>query len=228
MLDQVKGGIIVSCQALEDEPLHSPLIMGRMAKAATEGGAVGIRANSAADISEIKKNTNLPVIGIVKRDYKDSPIYITPTMREIEELATSDCSMIALDATKRKRPHHESLEEFVKQIKKMVPNIYLMADVATLEEARQAQSLGFDCVSTTLIGYTEESKGMNIAQDDFLLLREMLDALDVPVIAEGNVDTPEKAKRCLELGAYAVVVGSAITRPQLITKRFTDYIKEAN
>ncbi|CEG21411.1 Putative N-acetylmannosamine-6-phosphate 2-epimerase [Planococcus massiliensis] len=224
ILEKIQGGLVVSCQALEDEPLHSSFIMGRMARAAMEGGAIGIRANSAADINEIRKNTNLPVIGIVKKDYADSSIFITATMKEIEELATTDCEMIAIDATSRKRPNNETLEEFVEKVRRKVPTKLLMADVATFEEAVQAEKLGFDCVSTTLIGYTEQTDGQKIDQEDYQILKEIVEALKIPVIAEGNVDTSEKAKRCLDLGAHSVVVGSAITRPQIITKRFTDYI----
>lgn len=226
MLDRVKGGLIVSCQALENEPLHSSFIMGRMAKAATEGGAVGIRSNSAEDINEIKQNTKLPVIGIVKRDYADSPIYITATMREIEELAKTACEMIAFDATLRNRPGGEALADYVRKVRHIVPNKFLMADIATREEAKNAEALGFDCVSTTLMGYTAESKGHDIADDDFFRLKEILGALTIPVIAEGHVDTPQKAKRCLALGAHAVVVGGAITRPQLITQVFAEAINE--
>ena len=222
MLEKVKGGLIVSCQALPEEPLHSSFIMGRMALAATQGGAVGIRANTAADIEEIAKNTNLPIIGIVKRDYEGSPIYITPTMKEIEELAHTACEMIAIDATDRVRYQDASLEEFVREIRKEVPDKLLMADIATLEEALRAEKLGFDCVSTTLIGYTEQSQGKNISDHDFALLKEILNAVHIPVIAEGHVDTPDKARRCIELGAHAVVTGGAITRPQLITKAFVE------
>lgn len=224
ILEKIQGGLVVSCQALENEPLHSSFIMGRMARAATEGGAVGIRANSAADINEIKNNTNLPVIGIVKKDYVDSPVFITATMNEIEELAATDCEMIALDATNRKRPDNETLEDFVKKIRKKAPTKLLMADIATFDEAVQAEKLGFDCVSTTLMGYTEQSAGQKIDQEDYQILKNIVEALKIPVIAEGNVDTSEKAKRCLELGAHSIVVGSAITRPQFITKRFTDSI----
>lgn len=227
MLERVKGGLIVSCQALVHEPLHSSFIMGRMAKAAEEGGAVGIRANSAADINEIKKNTGLPIIGIVKRDYDNSPIYITATMNEIQELAETACEMIALDATLRNRLNNEKLGDFVEKIREAVPNRLLMADISTMKEAKQAERLGFDCVSTTLMGYTQDSEGHNIADDDFARLKEMLYKLTIPVIAEGHVDTPAKAKRCIELGAHAVVVGSAITRPQLITKSFSAAIASA-
>lgn len=226
MLERVKSKLIVSCQALEDEPLHSSYIMGRMAVAVEQGGASGIRANSKEDIIEIKKNTSLPVVGIVKRDYEDSEIYITATMKEIDELVESKCEMIALDATCRKRHNDEKLADFVKAIRLNYPTILLMADISTIEEAIEADKLGFDCVSTTLMGYTKESEGHNIADDDFARLKEILKTVNIPVIAEGHVDTPEKAKRCKELGVYSMVVGSAITRPQLITKTFVDKMNE--
>ncbi|MCA9764852.1 MAG: N-acetylmannosamine-6-phosphate 2-epimerase [Carnobacterium sp.] len=224
MLEKVKSKLIVSCQALEDEPLHSSYIMGRMAVAVEQGGASGIRANSKEDIIEIKKNTTLPVVGIVKRDYEDSDIYITATMKEVHELADSNCEMIALDATCRKRHNDEKLANFVQSIRSTYPNVLLMADISTLEEAIEAEKLGFDCVSTTLMGYTKESEGHNIADDDFARLKAILKSVTIPVIAEGHVDTPEKAKRCQELGVYSMVIGSAITRPQLITKSFIDKI----
>lgn len=225
MIDQVKGGLIVSCQALPDEPMHSSYIMGRMAVAAEQGGAVGIRANTREDIIEIKKNTELPVIGIVKRDYDDSPVFITATMKEIDELMESGCEMIALDATDRIRPNGQTLQEFVSTIREKYGDIQLMADCSTVEEVFEAERLGFDVVSTTLMGYTEASKGHDIAENDFARLKEVLAHVKAPVIAEGNVNTPAKAKRCLELGVTSVVVGSAITRPQLITKTFVEGIK---
>lgn len=227
MLEQVKNKLIVSCQALDNEPLHSAYIMGRMAVAAKQGGASGIRANSAVDIIEIKKTVDLPVIGIVKRDYPDSKVFITATMKEVEELIATNCEMIALDATCRKRPNGESLADFVAAIKKNYPNQLLMADIATLAEAVEAEKLGFDCVSTTLIGYTEESIQDDVAENDFEKLREILAQIKIPVIAEGNINTPEKAKRCQELGVHSIVVGGAITRPQLITKTFVDALGKA-
>jgi len=218
---KIQGGIIVSCQAFPDEPLYSSFIMGRMARAVSEGGAIGIRANTAPDILAIQKNTKLPIIGIVKRDYVDSAVYITPTMREINELVKTGIGMIALDATARQRPQGESLHNFVKAIKKKYPHVVLLADIATVCEAMRAEHLGFSAVLTTHVGYTEGTKKLNIADNDFSLLREMIDAVDIPVIVEGKIDTPDKASRALELGAYAVVVGGAITRPKQITERFT-------
>ncbi|GEK91129.1 N-acetylmannosamine-6-phosphate 2-epimerase [Alkalibacterium kapii] len=228
MLNKIKSGLVVSCQALEDEPLHSSFIMGRMAAAADQAGASGIRANSKEDILAIKQTTDLPVIGIVKRDYDDSEVFITATMKEIDELAESGCDMIALDATDRMRPHGVSLEAFVQQIREEYPSIPLMADASTVEEVLSAEKIGFDCVSTTLMGYTEESAGYNIADNDFERLKEIVAKVSVPVIAEGKIDTPEKAKRCFEIGVHSVVVGSAITRPQLIAKKFIDSIKRVN
>ncbi|QIC05122.1 N-acetylmannosamine-6-phosphate 2-epimerase [Brevibacillus sp. 7WMA2] len=225
--EQIKHGLVVSCQALPDEPLHSAFIMGRMARAAEEGGAVGIRANTREDIAEIKKQVKLPIMGIVKRDYDDSEIYITPTMKEIDELVETGCEIIALDATDRIRPAGKTLERFVQEVKEKYPSQLLMADVATLAEAKKAEELGFDFVSTTLVGYTPQSIGQRLYDNDFSLLQEILACISVPVIAEGNILTPDMAKRCLELGVYAVVVGGAITRPQQITKRFVDQLAKA-
>ncbi|WP_188456615.1 N-acetylmannosamine-6-phosphate 2-epimerase [Virgibacillus oceani] len=220
MLKAVKGGLIVSCQALPDEPLHSSFIMSKMALAAKEGGAKGIRANTKEDIIEIKKEVNLPVIGIVKRDYADSPVFITATRKEIDELLESGCEMIAMDATQRNRPKNSSLADLVSYAKEKNPSVELMADIATLDDAIQAEKLGFDCISTTLHGYTEETSGMKLYNNDFAFLRTVLDNVEIPVIAEGNVITPEMYKKCMEIGAYASVVGGAITRPRDITKRF--------
>lgn len=225
MLDKIKGKLVVSCQALDHEPLHSSYIMSRMAVAAKEGGAAGIRANSVVDIKAIKEEVDLPVIGIIKRDYPDSEVFITATKKEIDELATSGCEMIALDATGRKRPHDEDLADVVNYAKEKYPNTLLMADVALVEEAKYAAEIGFDCVSSTLIGYTKESSHLDVSADDFAILKEMIDVVSVPLIAEGNINTPEKLARVLELGVHSAVVGSSITRPQLITKTFVDAIK---
>lgn len=225
MLEQIKGKLVVSCQALENEPLHSPFIMARMALAAAEGGAAGIRANSVVDIEAIKQQVALPVIGLIKRDYPDSEVFITPTLREVEELIAAAPEMIALDATQRPRPGGETLAQLVAGIRARWPALLLMADIASVEEALIAEELGFDCVGTTLYGYTPQTKGHTLSESDFSLLKAVLAAVAIPVIAEGNVDTPERAARCLALGAHAVVVGGAITRPQQITRRFTDAIR---
>lgn len=225
-LEQIKNNLIVSCQALPDEPLHSSFIMGRMAKAAKEGGAMGIRANEKADILEIKSQVDLPIIGIVKRDYLNCDVYITPTIKEVDELVEAGCEVIAVDATKNLRPNNQTLLEFYQEVKAKYPDQKLMADCSTVEEALYADNLGFDYIGTTLVGYTDHSKHLKIEDNDFEIIREILAKAKSPVIAEGNIDSPQKVVRVLELGCYSVVVGSIITRPQVITKRFTDYMQE--
>ncbi|MEK4852188.1 N-acetylmannosamine-6-phosphate 2-epimerase [Paenibacillus sp. FSL H7-0756] len=216
ILESLHLGLIVSCQALPDEPLHGPEIMARMAVAAAQGGAAAIRANGAADVRAIKQAVALPVIGIVKRNYPDSDVYITPTLREIEELLEAGADIIAFDGTRQTRPEHCTLEQIIDLLK--ASPAASMADISTLEEALYAESLGVSCVSTTLSGYTPYSRqqeGPNLE-----LLEQAARQLKIPVIAEGRISQPAQVEAALELGAYAVVVGSAITRPQLITRPF--------
>ena len=224
MLETVKGGLIVSCQALPDEPLHSSFIMSKMALAAKEGGAAGIRANTKEDILKIKEEVDLPVVGIVKRDYEGSPIYITATYKEVDELIESKCEMIAMDATSLARPDGITVKQLVDYAKEKAPHVELMADIATVADAKQAEKLGFDCISTTLHGYTEATTAHKLYDNDFAFLKEVLNAVSIPVIAEGNVQTPEMLKRCMEIGAYSAVVGGSITRPKDITSRFVDQL----
>ncbi len=220
----LKNGLIVSCQALPDEPLHSSFIMGRMALAAKQGGAVGIRANTAQDITEIRNNVSLPIIAIIKRDYPNSDVFITPTMREVDELMTVKPEIIAIDARDATRPDQITLQAFVQNIRQKYPEVLLMADCATLDEMRIADDLAFDFIGTTLVGYTSASRGQKIESDDFQLIRQAVAELKRPIIAEGNINTPEKVKRVLELGVFSVVVGSAITRPKWITEQFVQAI----
>jgi len=222
---EIKGALIVSCQALADEPLHSSFIMSKMALAAKQGGAKGIRANSVVDIRAIRKEVDLPIIGIIKRDYPDAEVYITATMREVDELMAGQPQNIALDATHSKRPNGETLATFFKRIKEKYPNQEWMADCSTLEEMIEAAELGFDYIGTTLVGYTPQSENQRIEQNDFELLREVKKHFTTPIIVEGMIDTPAKVQRVLELGAYSVVVGSVITRPQKITEKFVEATK---
>ena len=224
-VEALKGKLIVSCQALPHEPLHSSFIMGRMALASKEGGAFGIRANTKEDIKEIQTQVDLPVIGIVKRDYEDSKVYITPTMKEVDELMEVGPEIIAMDATISLRPGGKTLDEFFREVKEKYPEQLFMADCSTVEEALHADELGFDFIGTTMVGYTEQSKGDKIEADDFAILREIVAKAKHLVIAEGNINTPAKAKRVIELGAFSVVVGSIITRPQLITKAFSEALE---
>lgn len=221
MLDQIKGELVVSCQALEGEPLHSAFIMGRMALAAKQAGAKGIRAQGVEDILAIKSIVDLPVIGIIKRDYPDSEIYITATSKEVTDLLDTGCEMIALDATDRVRPHGEKIEDLLSTIKDC--DVLSMADISTLEEAIEAERLGFDCVSTTLAGYTDYSELVDGPNYD--LINEVLNNVDIPVIAEGKIHYPDQLKKVMDLGVHSAVVGGAITRPLEIAQRFINTMK---
>ncbi len=222
LLQKLKGGLIVSCQALEEEPLHGSEVMGKMALAAKMGGAVGIRANTVQDIIEIKKNVDLPIIGIIKQEYDNSPVYITPTMKEVDALMAVGVEIVAVDATIRTRPDSLDIHTFIQKIKTKYSTCVIMADVSTIEEARLAQQCGVDIVATTLSGYTDYTKSKD--GPDFELVEVILKELELPLIVEGKINTPEEAAKCIEMGAWAVVVGGAITRPQQITKRFADKI----
>lgn len=217
MLEKLKGKLIVSCQALPGEPLHSSQIMARMAFAAKTGGAAGIRAQSKEDILEIQNTVDLPIIGIVKRQYPDSEIYITPTRKEIMELLETRSEIIALDATLRKRPGDEKTGDLVDLIHQN--GRLAMADCSTLEECIEAEKTGFDIISTTLCGYTPYSEAID--GPNYELLKQCVATLHTPVIAEGKIHTPEELKKVFtDCGVYSAVVGGAITRPQEITARF--------
>lgn len=225
-MKEIKNSLIVSCQALDDEPLHSSFIMSKMALAAKVGGAKGIRANGVQDIHEIKKEVNLPIIGIIKKDYEGTDIYITPTMNEVDSLIEEGVDIIAMDATSQLRLNNRTIDDFFREVKSKYPHQLFMADCSTVEEAIHADELGFDFIGTTLVGYTPQSKTDKIEANDFEIIRKIIASVKHPVIGEGNIDTPLKVKRVLELGCYSVVVGSIITRPQVITKRFVDQISK--
>ena len=218
VMEKIRGGLIVSCQALEDEPLHSSFIMGRMAYAAALGGAVGIRANSVEDIREIRKTVDLPVICIIKKDYPNCKTRITPTMEEVDALVELGVEIIAMDATNRIRPDGSTIAQLFPRIRQRYPEQLFMADCATYQEAAQAEQLGFDFVGTTLCGYTDETR--HIAPPDLGLMHRLAEELHTPVIAEGGIFSPEQLRQAMDQGVLACVVGSAITRPMVITQRY--------
>lgn len=223
-MKKIKSGLIVSCQALSTEPLCDPYIMAKMAYAAKLGGAVGIRANTVIDIAAIKKTVDLPIIGIIKSVYDDSDVYITPTMKEVDELVNAGCEIIATDATKRIRPNGETLEDFFVNVRKKYPNQLFMADTSCFEEGKTAAELGFDLIGTTMSGYTPYTKGRVLP--DLELIKKYSSELDKPIIAEGGIWTPDDLKNVYKNGAFSAVCGTAITRPMDITKRFVKALEE--
>ena len=223
---QIQGKLIVSCQALKEEPLYSSYIMGRMAYAAMLGGASGIRANTVEDILEIKKTVDLPIIGIIKEVYEGCDVYITPTMKEVDALVGCGCEIIAIDATNRLHPDGVTLVEFFKEVREKYPDQLFMADCSSFEEGMHAAEIGFDFIGTTMSGYTEYTKEAELP--NVALVKELVEQSGKPVIAEGGIWYPEDLEKVLEAGAYAAVVGTAITRPMDITKHFMQAINKKN
>jgi N-acylglucosamine-6-phosphate 2-epimerase len=213
----IPRGLVVSCQAHRLDPLYGSLFMQKMAESAALGGAVAIRANGFQDIDAICQTVSLPVIGIVKDVYPSSPVTITPTFREAGEAARAGARVIALDGTRRIRPGADDLGALIHRIHTEL-GLPVLADVACLDDGRYALDLGADALATTLAGYVDGQT--TEAGPDLDLLRTLVQSVRVPVIAEGRYDTPRQAAEAMMIGAWAVVVGSAITRPAKITERF--------
>lgn len=220
----LKDGFIVSCQALANEPLFGSDMMAAMAVAAEAGGAAAIRANTPLDIAAIKMRCTVPVIGLYKKHYPDSEVYITPTFREVQEIVRAGADVVAIDSTAMTRPGNDTLERLIADIRKSFPETPIMADVSTFEEGIAAMQLGVDVVSTTMSGYTPHSPQQSVP--DIALVARLAVLGKVPVFAEGRIWTIDECVRCFEAGAHAVVVGTAITRPQEIVRRFVTRINE--
>ena len=225
LYEYLRGELIVSCQALPGEPLYREEggVMCLMAQAAKNAGVKAIRAQGIVDIKQIKEQTNLPVIGIIKKSYPGYATYITATMDEVDKLVEVGSDIIALDCTNRERGDGKTPSEFVKEIKEKYPSIVLMADISNLEEAIEAEKAGVDFVWTTMNGYTPYTTVSK--KFDPSLVKEIVKNVKIPVIAEGKIHEPKEAKAALEAGAHCMVVGGAITRPQEITSRFLAELK---
>ena len=222
IIEKLKNQVIISVQAMPNEPLYEEDCLIAMMKSVINGGAKALRLAGARDVKNAKKLFDVPVIGITKPEKLPDNwldcVYITPTLKEVNELIEADSDIIATDATGRKRPK-ENLDEIVKYIK--TNNKLAMADISTFEEGIKARELGFDIISTTLSGYTTYTKS-DLKTPDFELLKRLTKELDCPVILEGRIWEPKEVDKAFDLGAYSVVIGSAVTRPQLITKRFIE------
>ena len=211
-----RGGLIVSCQARADNPLHGPNFMAAMALAAEAGGAVALRANGAADIAAIRAVTDLPVIGLNKL-FDHDPVYITPTFAAAEAVLAAGAQIVAIDMTFRARKGDDPREivRFIKERKGRV-----CADISTVAEGVAAEEAGVHFIATTLSGYTEETAHLKGLGPDFDLIRALKSAVSRPILAEGRFNTPELAREALSAGAHAVVVGTMITNPREITRGF--------
>lgn len=225
-LDQLRGQIIVSVQAAGTEPFNTPEYLSVMAESVLCGGAAALRMAQAENIRYFKqRRPDVPVIGITKPELipanAQELVYITPTLADVALLADC-CEIVAMDATQRPRPGGEALEDIVREARRQYPDLLLMADVATLEEGLQASVLGFDLISTTLSGYTTETAHLAEGGPDFDLCCRLVEQQSRPVMLEGRIWSPSEATQAFALGAFAVVIGSAITRPHHITRRFVE------
>lgn len=214
---QLQGGLIVSCQAPAGSPLNDPYIISALALTAEQHGAAGVRIKHADQIAATRARVHVPIIGLDKVEFADSRVYITPTFAIAERLAASGADIIATDATLRPRPFGENLAVLLRRIQGEL-NKPVLADVATLAEGLHAADCGAAFVATTLCGYTAESKGASLPA--FELLESLAKRLTVPVICEGGVKTPEDVRRAFDCGAFAVVVGTAITGVGQLVEHF--------
>jgi N-acylglucosamine-6-phosphate 2-epimerase len=215
---QIANGLIVSCQAPANSPLAKPEIIAAFAETAVQNGAIGVRIDSPENLLAVKKVVNVPIIGIYKIVTESSKVYITPTFESARQVAASGADIIAIDATLRSRPNDENLAELVKRIHEEL-NLPIMADVATFEEGINAEKIGCDFVGTTLSGYTDETK--HIIEPDFELVKKV-STLSIPTICEGRLSKPDDVKTAFECGAFAVVVGNAITGTDWLVREFSE------
>lgn len=222
-IERLHGRLIVSCQAPADSPFHRPAMIAALAQCAERGGAGGVRVDGPEDVTAVRQVAGVPIIGIYKVPGA-APIYITPTFGRAMELARAGADIIAVQATRERGPRDTPLDELIARIHAEC-GLPVMADVSTLDEGSAAAGAGADLVATTMAGYTPHSRAMD--GPDLDLVRELAARSPVPVVAEGRIQTPEEAAAALQAGAWAVVVGRAITMPEEITRRFADAVRTA-
>lgn len=226
ILARLHDGLIVSVQAEKTEPLGKTEMIVALAQTVVQAGCQGLRLAGAEHIKAIKAACpETPIIGITKPDAKlpdaEKHVYITPTLKDAISVAEAGADIIAMDATLRPRPNGETLDTIIAGLREAYPNVVLMADIATEEEGLEAEALGFDLISTTLSGYTENTKDLSQSgQPDWVLLEGLLQKCNIPVVLEGRIMSPIEVVQAFSTGAFAVVIGSAITRPAWITKQF--------
>ena len=224
VLQKIKHKVIISSQAMPGEPLYEECAMKAMIQSVLNGGAGGLRLAGERDIVNARKMTDLPIIGITKPDKLPEDwverVYITPSVLDAQKVADAGADIVAFDGTSRNRECGNTLEDLIKFVQNR--KRLAMADIATEEEAINCEQLGVDIVSTTLAGYTKETQNIDMSSPDWNLLSKLTKILRCPVILEGRIWEPADVRKAFNLGAYAVVVGSAVTRPQLITKRFVN------
>lgn len=224
IIERLHRGVIVSCQAESGDPFDRPDRLAAFAEAAAKGGAVGIRAQGSENIKAIREAVTLPIIGIIKGKYADGWVLITPDHCDVESILKAGADVVALDATERRRPNGRTGPEFLADVRSQFGSP-IMADIATIEDGIAAAEAGADLVATTLSGYTAESEDRVSDGPDLDLISDLAMEITVPIIAEGRIWAPEDAHDALRRGAYAVVVGTAITRPRVITARFVEALK---
>lgn len=225
-LQITKNKIIVSCQAVDQEPLNNVEAITLVAKSVIEGGAQVLRLSQKDHIRSIQKITKFPIIGLIKQKYQGFEVFITPTKKEIDDLLELKVDCIALDATLRKRPNNETLEELIQYIREKSSETLLMADCSNIDDVINANRLGFDLISTTLRGYTKDTAGRSNIENNYSFIKECLTKINVPLIAEGGFWEHDDIFNVLKLGAHSVVVGSAITRPKDITIRYFNELEK--
>ena len=225
--ETLRGGLILSCQAEGDSPFNKPPYISLFAQAGQMGGARGIRACGAENIRAIRQAVSLPIIGITKSQYPDGAVLITSDFADVDRLQDAGADIIAMDATVRRRPNGLSGAEFLAKCRAMC-DLPLMADVSSLAEGIEAAEAGADIVAGTLSGYTSATEQVANDEPDWPLLEALAKTVGIPVIMEGRIWTPQQARRALRMGAFAVVVGTAITRPVNIVERFVHQMESAN